>query len=156
MQVVKSQSTRKRFKACFDKSVFNGCALALQCPTQEMKKQRVYYFDHDAYLLSERLGRLKSIPPGRRHLRNNVEASVKEFTCRMPNKKLKVRGAFKASVFAFTTAMAINYGRIYRMMLSDPGKWPLLVHNLVRNVKEQWLKPVCSRNLFKNKRPVIL
>ena len=38
----------------------------------------------------------------------------------MPNKKLctasngKVRGAFKASLFAFTTAMAINYGRIYR------------------------------------------
>ena len=38
----------------------------------------------------------------------------------MPNKQLctasngKVRGAFKASLFAFTTAMAVNYGRIYR------------------------------------------
>jgi len=36
-------------------------------------------------------------------------------------KKLKVRGAFKAGVFAYSTAMAVNFGRIYRLALYNPG-----------------------------------
>lgn len=115
-QRVKSEKTPKRFKASFDLNICSKCSLASECPTQKMKNNRVYYFTYETYLLSERLSRIKEIPKERRFLRNNVEATVKEFTCRMPNKKLKVRGAFRATLFAFSTAMAINYGRIYRAM----------------------------------------
>ena len=115
-QRVGSEKTPKRFKASFDLNICNKCFLASECSTQKMKNHRVYYFTYETYLLSERLSRIKEIPKERRFLRNNVEATVKEFTCRMPNKKLKVRGAFRASLFAFSTAMAINYGRIYRAM----------------------------------------
>jgi len=38
----------------------------------------------------------------------------------MPPGKLKVRGAFKASVFAFSVAIGINFGRIFRLLQGDP------------------------------------
>ena len=147
-QSVKSHKARKRFKACFDYTVCAGCALGSQCPAIPMKKHRVYYFTNDMYLLSERLSRLNSIPSERRFLRNNVEATVKEFTCRMPNKKLKVRGAFKALLFAFSTAMAINYGRIYRMMVSSPDKWAILIQVWLKIFKERWLLQILLRNFL--------
>lgn len=135
-QTVKSEKTLKRFKACFDLSICSTCSLSSKCQTQKMKKHRVYYFTEDTYLLSQRLSRLRKIPKERRFLRNNVEATVKEFTCRMPNKKLKVRGAFKATLFAFSTAIAINYGRIYRMMASDKGKWSIFAKPLLTYLKK--------------------
>jgi len=116
-QRVKSERTRKRFKASFDLQLCSSCKLASDCPAIKMKKHRVYYFTFNDYLLSQRLRKLKELPKERRFIRNNVEATVKEFTLRMPNKKLKVRGAFKAELFAFNVAIAINFGRIYRMML---------------------------------------
>ena len=54
------------------------------------------------------------IPPERRKLRANVEATMHEFTHHLNGHKLKARGAFKASLFTFATAIAINFGRIYR------------------------------------------
>jgi hypothetical protein len=52
-------------------------------------------------------------------LRNNIEATVNEFVCRMPKGKLKVRGAFKTEVFAFAVAISYNFGRIYRYITND-------------------------------------
>jgi len=42
-QKVKSEKTRSRYKACFDKKVCAGCLLAGDCPTLNQKGQRAYY-----------------------------------------------------------------------------------------------------------------
>jgi hypothetical protein len=53
-----------------------------------------------------------------RKLRPNVEATMREFSRRLENGKLKVRGLFKAQTFALATAMGINFGRVYRQARS--------------------------------------
>jgi hypothetical protein len=127
MQTVESRQTRKRYKACFDVSVCQHCAHCLECPSVVAKAQRIYYFTHGDYLKNRRHHMIKTIPPERRKLRCNVEATVNEFTHRMPGGKLKVRGAFRTSVFAYSVAVAINFGRIYRYLLSDQKTFERLV-----------------------------
>jgi len=127
-QRVQSEKTPKRFKASFDLNICSTCSLSSDCSALKMKKHRVYYFTEDNFLLSERLRRLREIPRERRFIRNNVEATIKEFTCRMPNKKLKVRGAYKAMLFAFNAAFGINFGRIYRMMAEKIKKQTIFSH----------------------------
>jgi hypothetical protein len=63
-----------------------------------------------------RINNIEKIGERYRTLRANVEATVAEFKDRMRNGKLKVRGAFATMVFAISTAVAINFGRAYRMM----------------------------------------
>ena len=63
-----------------------------------------------------------SIPKERRSLRTNIEATVSEFARKLNNRKLKIRGSFKANIFAFAAAIGINFGRIYRYLsASDYG-----------------------------------
>jgi len=50
-------------------------------------------------------------------LRPGVEATMKEFKTRTNNGKVKVRGLFKTSIFAFTIGIAINFGRIFRYLM---------------------------------------
>jgi len=59
---------------------------------------------------------IQKIPRERRSLRTNVEATVSEFTRKMNNRKLKVRGRFKATIFAFAVGISVNFGRIYRYL----------------------------------------
>ena len=138
-QRVKSERTPKRFKASFDLKLCSSCRLASDCPAKKMKKHRVYYFTFEQYLLSERLKKLRLLPKERRFIRNNVEATVKEFTSRMPNKKLKVRGAFKAELFAFSAAIAINFGRIYRMLLPEMKKRTIFAYSIVNYFTKLYL-----------------
>jgi hypothetical protein len=119
-QTVRSQPTRQRHKAEFDLKICHHCPHRKQCPAITMKQYKVFYFSHEDYLARKRQHRIHEIPKERRSLRNNVEATVKEFVCKMPGKKLKVRGAFKAAVFAYSLAIAVNFGRIYRLILTDP------------------------------------
>lgn len=56
------------------------------------------------------------LPKERRTLRSNVEASVREFKRKMPGGQLKVRGRFKAALFALSAAVVINFGRIIRYL----------------------------------------
>jgi len=49
-QSVRSQETRKRYKACFNAEICKQCLLSQGCPTKEQGQQRVYYFDRSAYL----------------------------------------------------------------------------------------------------------
>jgi hypothetical protein len=107
-------ATRTRFKASFEQSVCDQCPLGSVCPTIQQKAQRTLYFTHEAYLRNKRHRSLESIPIERRTLRPNVEATVREFTRRMPDGKLKVRGTFKTRVFAVLNAIGINFGRIVR------------------------------------------
>lgn len=119
-QQVSAGKSRKRFKAEFDLTLCKGCEKYSVCSTIMMKKYRTYYFTHDDYLRKKRFKLRASIPPDHLKLRNNVEATIHEFTCKMPKGKLKVRGAFKASIFAFSVAVSVNFGRIYRYYQANP------------------------------------
>lgn len=115
-QEVKSQKTRKRYKAVFNKELCDKCPLCKECNIYK-KHKSTYYFKQKDYLLNKRRRSLYSIPEERRKLRNNVEATMHEFKCKTNHKgKLKVRGIFKTMLFAFNTAISINLGRIFRYM----------------------------------------
>ena len=114
LQIVESQPSRKRNKAMFDSTICQNCPFASTCPTSERKTTRTYYFTHADYLRNKRIRTLQNIPHERRTLRSNVEATVREFSCRLTNKKLKYRGLFQAKLFAYSVAIAINFGRIFR------------------------------------------
>jgi len=113
-QQQQSQSTRTQHKACFDLKICAACNLRGVCPAQAGKKYRTYYFNHDDYLRSKRINMIYKIPKKRRKIRPNVEATVREFKSRTENGKLKVRGTFQTRLFAFSTAIAVNFGRIVR------------------------------------------
>ncbi|MEA3504872.1 MAG: transposase, partial [Bacteroidota bacterium] len=113
-QTVDSQKSRKRFKAEFDLSVCKECKMSQVCPTQIRKNCRTFYFIREDYLRKKRIKNRDALPPERRKLRSNVEATINEFVRKMPKGKLKVRGVFKTAVFVYLMAMSINFGRIYR------------------------------------------
>ena len=104
----------KRFKAEFDLSICSLCDFASKCKLIKKKASRVYYFTEEEYLKKRRLASIRKIPKERRNLRANIEATVSEFTRKMNNRKLKVRGSFKASIFAFAIGINVNFGRFYR------------------------------------------
>ena len=118
-QTVQSMPTRERFKAEFDLSLCSSCSLASFCQLKLKKKSRVYYFTPEEYLKRKRLEVIQKIPKERRSLRTNIEATVSEFTRKMSNRKLKVRGYFKAQVFAYAVGISVNFGRIYRFISSQ-------------------------------------
>lgn len=122
-QTVYSQKTPKRYKAEFNLKICANCELKDKCFAKENKQNRVYYFNERDYLFRKRKREIEKIPEERRKLRSNVEATVKEFTCRMPGKKLKVRGIFKTELFAFSVGIGINFGRIFRFVLNTPASF---------------------------------
>ena len=137
LQSVQSEPTRKRHKAIFYLAICKCCSSRNKCPTLRMKHHRVFYFTHEYYLRSRRQKIIDSIPIERRKLRSNIEATVNEFVRKMPNRKLKVRGAFRTSIFGFSCAMSINFGRIYRLIQVDPSYyWPIMLR-FVNVVKDQ-------------------
>lgn len=81
-----------------------------------------YSFNHEDYLRLKRINNIKKLPKKRRSLRPNVEATMMEFENKLTDGKLKTRGYFKALVFAFTSAIMINFGRIYRYMINECKK----------------------------------
>ena len=83
------------------------------------KNKGRYYFTHEDYLQNRRNRNIMSIAEERRKIRPNVEALMNEFKIRTPGGKLKVRGLFKATLFAFNTGIAINFGRIYRFVAQN-------------------------------------
>jgi hypothetical protein len=113
-QTVKAVKSKKRYKACFDLSLCKSCPLAKDCRTVPQKKCRVYYFTDDDFERSSRLRNIYEIPQKRRQLRNNVEATMNEFSCKLNNHKLRVRGLHKASAYFILSAIGINFGRICR------------------------------------------
>lgn len=132
-QCVSSQKARKRYKACFDVEICKQCPLSKQCPTKKQSKERVYYFDRADYLRGKRNRNIESLPPERRKLRPNVEATVKEFTKPLNHKgKLNVRGLFRTMLYAHAMAISINFGRVWRYMSENPGLFVLL--SLIRVV----------------------
>ncbi len=117
-QTVKSEPTKTRHKATFNIEKCASCELANDCPAHRMKHNRTYYFTDQNYLLKARQKNIENIPKDRRHLRPNVEASVNEFTCKLPRGKLKVRGLFRTMMWALLKSIGINFGRIYRYLMN--------------------------------------
>lgn len=113
-QTVEAVQTQKRMKVIFRKGICRKCKLKAECGTIILKKGQVYYFTEKEYLMKQRQKSILWIPQERRGLRANIEATMKEFKRLMEQGKLKVRGAFKSAIFAYSAAIAINFGRIYR------------------------------------------
>ena len=111
-QQATSTPTKKRHKAQFDLNKCAECPLKANC--QIFKNNGRYYFTHEDYLLNKRNLNITTIPKERRKIRPNIEATMKEFKTRAPGGKIKVRGLFKTSLFAYSVGIAINFGRIYR------------------------------------------
>ncbi|MCP4340903.1 MAG: DDE transposase [Desulfobulbaceae bacterium] len=126
-QCVSSQKTKTHHKACFDAKICKQCSLNKNCPAKQQSVKRTYYFDRSDYLLGKRNRNIRSLPPERRKLRPNVEATVKEFTKPFNHKgKLRIRGLFKTMVYAHAMAISINFGRVWRCMTEDPDIFALL------------------------------
>ncbi len=121
-QKVESEPTKKRFKAGFDKAICANCPLACVCPAQEQKESRTFYFDPEDAVRSARHRRLKELPVERRTLRNNVEATMREFVNRLDGHRVRVRGKFTTALFAYGRAIGINFGRIFRYECQTPGE----------------------------------
>jgi len=114
-QSVTATKTKKRYKAVFDPKICEGCPLQEECKVKKMKKGRVYYFTPETVRAHMRAKNIEKVPPERRKIRPNVEATVKEFTRGFNHVgKLNVRGKFQATLYAFTAAIGINLGRIHR------------------------------------------
>lgn len=126
-QTVFSQKTKKRIKAVFDKKICEPCPLRDKCKLYSKSKfNPTYYFEESDYLRNKRKRSLEEIPIEHRKLRNNVEATMNEFKYRTNHKgKLNVRGAFKVMLYAATTAIAINFGRIFRYLTSKKADFIL-------------------------------
>jgi hypothetical protein len=111
-QSVVSSPTKKRHKAKFDIHHCSSCKFQDKCSIY--KNQGKLYFTYEDYLKNQRNRNIDKIPEERKKIRPNVEATIREFTLRAPGNTLKVRGRFKASLFAFAVAIGVNFGRIYR------------------------------------------
>ncbi len=114
-QSIKSRPTKKRNKAHFETEKCKGCPLKEKCSIFKNKSR--HYFTHSDYLKNERNRNILKIPEERRKIRPNVEATMQEFKAKTKNGKLKVRGIFKASLFAYSMGISINFGRIYRLLV---------------------------------------
>jgi hypothetical protein len=114
VQVAKVHKTRSRWKAVMNGSVCATCPVRESCPSQQRRSSRVVYFDDEDLLRQKRHRNIMSLPVELRKLRPNVEATMREFSRRTECGKLKVRGLFKAQLSALTSAIGINFGRVYR------------------------------------------
>ena len=142
-QSASSRPARKRHKAQFDIILCKRCPMREECPAQTGSRYRTYYFTHRDFLSKRRQDAIRQLPEDRQKLRANIEATVREFTYRMPQGKLKVRGFFTTSIFAFSIAAAINFGRIYRYLKTNPEIALAIAQKPYLYVKD------CFRYLFK-------
>jgi len=83
-------------------------------------------------LKQQRQRMIENIPVERRRLRNNVEVTIKEFTCRMSGKRIRVRGNFKTSLFAYGVAIGINFGGIRRFTQKNEARELVIVSIYMR------------------------
>jgi hypothetical protein len=118
-QSVVSEIGGQLHKACFDIRICATCADASACQTLKRKSKRVYYFTEAVYLRKQRHQYVDTIAPLYQNIRANVEATVCEFSNKLRKRKLKVRGFFKTTVFAYATAISVNFGRIFRHVANN-------------------------------------
>ncbi len=143
-QKVESTPTKKRHKVRFDMNTCKQCPLKEKC--QAFRNKGRYYFTHEDYLQNRRNRNILNIPEERRKIRPNVEALMNEFKIRTSGGKLKVRGLFKTTLFAFNTGIAINFGRVYRFIAQNrltngfDQSIGAILKNVELNLSYLWLK----------------
>ncbi len=113
-QKVEAVLGRKKYIAKFELSICSQCSLSDKCSTIKNKKQRAYYFTKEDFQKNKRINSINRIQKERRKFRNNIEATVSEFKKKFHNGKLKIRGYFRTTLFVFSMAISINFGRIFR------------------------------------------
>jgi hypothetical protein len=124
MQTASVRRTKKKWKAEFSLEGCAGCVHESKCQLEKQIHVRAYYFTEEEYLKKRRFKNIDLIPEERRTLRANGEATMNEFVCKTKCGKLRVRGAFRTMLFAFSMAVSINFGRIYRYIrakITDPS-----------------------------------
>jgi len=126
-QSIISRPARKRNKAIFDTAKCINCPLKEKCDIA--KNNGKYYFYHSDFLRNQRNKNIQKIPKERRKIRPNVEATMKEFKIKTKAGKIKVRGMFKASIFAFAMGISINFGRIYRYLNENGLNFDIILTN---------------------------
>ena len=136
-QKAASTPTKQRHKVRFDLSICKQCALKEKC--QIFKNKGRFYFGHNDYLLNRRNHNINNIPKERRKIRSNVEATMKQFKTKTQSGKVKVRGIFKTSIFAYSLGIAINFGRIFNYLTNTGISGPILFEN-TRIGMGKWLK----------------
>lgn len=142
-QSVKALKHGEKFKAEFVYANCAGCRHIEKCPAKEQKEVRAYYFDRKEYLKQKRIGNIDRIKEWKKKLRPNVEATVHEYRAMMTDGKLKVRGNFKTSLFAYLGAICINLGRIYRYKMEIKGNISPIIDmffDFIRKITEYFFK----------------
>jgi len=118
---LKVKKARKRYKAIFNNDECKNCPFLDDCPTHFRKriKNRVYYFGEKDYENSKKYRKFQNLPDKKKRIRPPIENTVKEFR-RNENWKGKIwlRGKFKASLYALTNAISINFRRIVKYIRS--------------------------------------
>lgn len=148
--VVTGSSAVKHLKAEFSAANCAGCPFAAVCTAQQRAHGgRTFYFTEADVVKQARHRRLQTLPEERQTLRPNVEATIKEFKAPCRNGKLRTRGRWGASRYAFLRAMAINFGRIYRHLQRKQANssTPALARCLPvrRTILREALRPLVSR-----------
>ncbi|OQY39182.1 MAG: hypothetical protein B6226_02350, partial [Candidatus Cloacimonetes bacterium 4572_65] len=154
-QKAKVIRTKKRFKASFEISICNSCPYQSDCPTKIAKRKRVMYFDTAYFNRKQRHLAIEKLPKERQQLRNNVEATMHEFSHKLRAHKTKVRGIFKTRLFIIASAIGINFGRIYRFWGSSGKNIGILFFNYIFVIfwrKEQYI--YSDLNFFVRQRAV--
>jgi len=92
-QKVVATKGRKLYKAVFNETICARCPLNHQCNFVKVRtdERRRYYFSEKEYYRKKRAHNILNIPPERRTLRANIEATVSEYRRTMPDGKVKVR-----------------------------------------------------------------
>jgi hypothetical protein len=125
-QRVTASMARKRHRAKFDFEICKGCKYNKICCAAKSKYIGKFYFSEEVKNRKLRHNNILKIPPERRKIRANVEATMNEIKYHLRKGKLKVRGAFKASLFLYAVAIGINFGRIYRYYKSKNGGFGII------------------------------
>lgn len=139
--VVPGGATPKNHKAEFAAASCAGCPFAAVCLAQHRAHGgRTFYFTEADVRKQARHHRIDTLPPERRALRANVEATMKEFKAPCREGKLRTRGLSAMSRYAFLRAIAINFGRVYRHLrsLASPHHAPTPVP---APVPRRWVTP---------------
>ena len=119
-QAVPAERTPKSWKAVFDDEICSRCPHRELCPTIQRVRKRTLYFEESWAKASIRSRNIERIPEERRKLRANVEATVNEFTgCFNHKGKLRVRGLARSTFQILAAALAINFGRVFRLQNRD-------------------------------------
>lgn len=123
-QEVLSQPTNKRHKALFHGKLCAGCPLAPHCPAKGPgpDRNRSFYFDASWAETDIRSRRIEQIPPERRTLRANVEATVAAVhRNRKHTGKLRIRGLIPTRLQMFTNVIAVNFKRVAKQLQGQPA-----------------------------------